>query len=329
MVDAAGVPPRKRFLAGISSKASRIPPGSISLRRASQTGEDASGRGHNDCLLSREDTDALRAFAARHDVTLGTLIQVSWAALLSRYSGQDDVLFGATRACRHSSIDGAESIVGLLINTVPMRVQLPPDLPVLQCLEKVRADWVAMRAYEHTPLRDIQAWSGFGPEKPLFENILAIEDHIPGEKLQSLGGDWQRREFQVFERSDFPLIGRAYAGSRLSLASGVRTRNPRRRRGGANARPLALPPHGTDDACGQERVVDLPLLTDAERALMHVRWNDTQRQLPAPSRLHELFEAQAARTPTAAALRLEEETVAYDDLNARANRLARYLRASA
>jgi len=283
------------------------------------------GRGHSDCVLSREDTDALRAFAARHEVTLGTLIQVSWAALLSRYSGQDDVLFGATRACRHSSIDGAESIVGLLINTVPMRVQLPPELPVLQCLEKVRADWVAMRAYEHTPLPDIQAWSGFGAERPLFENILAIEDHIPGEKLQSMGSDWQRREFQVFERGDFPLIGRAYAGSRLSLrlAYGHGTLDDdaaARMIGHWHCLLIGLMTHA------DRRVVDLPLLTDAERALMDVRWNDTQRQLPAPSCLHELFEAQVARTPTAAALRLEQETVAYDDLNARANRLASYLR---
>ncbi len=290
----------------------------------SHASEDSSGRGHTDRLLSSEDTGTLRAFAARHDVTLGTLIQVSWSVLLSRYSGQDDVLFGATRACRHSSIDGAESTVGLLINTVPMRVQLPPDLPVLQCLKNVRADWLAMRAYEHTPLRDIQAWSGFGPERPLFENILAIEDHIPGEKLQSLGGEWQRREFELFERSDYPLIGRAYAGSRLSLrlAYGHRTLDDEaaaRMLGHWRAVLIGLTTHA------EGRVVDLPLLTDAEQMLMHVRWNNTQRQLSAPSCLHELFETQAARTPAAAALRFEAETVAYEELNARANRLARYL----
>ena len=289
-----------------------------------QTCEDSLGRGLNDCLLSREDTDTLRAFAARHDVTLGTLIQASWSVLLSRYSGQDDVLFGATRACRHSSNDGAESTVGLLMNTVPMRVQLSPDLPVLQCLKNVRADWVDMRAHEHTPLRDIQAWSGFGHERPLFETILAIEDRTLGETLQSLGGDWQHREFRVFERSDYPLAGAAYAGSRLllRLAYGLRSLDD-----DAAARMLVhwrvllmgLVTHA------QRRVVDLPILTDAERAPMHVGRNNTQRQLSVPSCLHDLFEAQVTRTPAAVALRLEAETVAYDDLNARANRLARYL----
>lgn len=286
--------------------------------------EDPSGRGLNDCLLSREDTEALRAFAARQGVTVGTLIQVSWSVLLSRYSGQDDVLFGATRACRHSSIDGAESVVGLLINTVPMRVQLRPDLPVLQCLKNVRADWVAMRPYEHTPLSDIQAWSGFGPERPLVENILVIENHALGETLQSFGGDGQRREFELFERGDDPLVGLAYAGSRLllRLAYGHQTLDDdtaARMLGHWRAVLMGLMTHA------QRRVVDLPILTSAERALMDVGWNNTHRQLSVPACLHELFEAQVTRTPAAAALRLEEETVAYDDLNARANRLARYL----
>ncbi len=290
----------------------------------SQTGEDSSGRGLIDSLLSSDDTETLRAFASRHDVTLGAVLQVSWSVLLSRYSGQDDVLFGATRACRHSSVDGAESMVGLLINTVPMRVQLPPDLPVLECIKNVRADWVAIRAYEHTPLRDIQAWMGFGPERPLFENILVIEHHTLGETLQSRGPDWQRREFQLFERSDYPLAGLAYAGSRilLRLAYGHRTLDDdaaARMLGHWRAILMGLATHS------DRRVVDLPLLTRAAQAAMPAGWNNTQRQPSAPSCLHELFEAQAARTPAATALRLEEGTLSYDDLNARANRLARYL----
>ena len=289
-----------------------------------QTSEDVAGRGLNDCLISVEDTASLRAFAMCHEVTLGTLVQVSWSVLLSRYGGQDDVLFGATRACRHSSIAGAESAVGLLINTVPMRVRLPPDLRVLECLKNVRADWVAMRAHEHTPLRDIQTWCGFGPERPLFENILVIENRTLGESLQSLGGDWQRREFRLFERSDHPLVALAYAGSRLQLrlAYGRSTLDDdaaTRMLGHWRAILMGLPTHA------EERVVDLPLLPDAEPTVVPDGWNEAGKQLQTPSCLHQMFEAQAARTPAAAALRLEAEIIAYDDLNARANRLARYL----
>ncbi len=286
--------------------------------------EDASGRRLTDCFLSREETETLGGFAARHGVTLGTLIQASWSVLLSRYSGQDDVLFGATRAGRHVPVGGAESMVGLLSNTVPMRVRLTPDLPVVAWLKKLRADWVAMRPYEHTALRDIQTWSGFGPERPLFENMLVIEDHALGERLQSLGGDWRRREFRLFERGDSPLVGRAYAGSRLLLRvayahSTLDDDAASRMLGHWRAALTGLATHA------DRRVVDLPLLTDAEHAMMRVGRNNTQRPLAGPSCLHELFEAQAAKTPAATALRREDETVTYADLDARANRLARHL----
>src|SRR5690606_32806798 len=77
--------------------------------------------------LSAESTDALRLLAERNRITLNTLVQGAWALLLSRYSGQRDVVFGATRACRRSSVPDAESIVGPLLNTVPVRVDVAPE----------------------------------------------------------------------------------------------------------------------------------------------------------------------------------------------------------
>ena len=244
--------------------------------------------------------------------------------LLSRYTGQDDVLFGATRACRHSSVEGSESIVGPLINTVPMRVMLPPDLPILQCLKNVRADWVAMRAHEHTSLRDIQAWSGFGHDRPLFETILIVENHALGKVPSYLSGGPGHREFQLLEKSESPLVGLAYTESRLllRLAFGHATLgddDAARMLGHWRSILMGLVTHA------DRRVVDLPLLTHADGAMSYAYRNGTPKQSPAPSCLHEMFEAQVARTPGAPALRLEAETIVYDALNARANRLARYL----
>jgi non-ribosomal peptide synthetase component F len=79
-------------------------------------------------------------------VTLGTLIQVSWSVLLSRYSGQDDVLFGATRACRILRTTAPSPTSVLLMNTVPMRVQLPPDLPGAAVPQERPREWVDIRA---------------------------------------------------------------------------------------------------------------------------------------------------------------------------------------
>jgi len=80
--------------------------------------------------LSKQLTTTLRSLAQQHNVTPYTFVQGAWALLLSRYSGNDDVLFGATRACRYSTIEGAKSMVGLFINTLPVRVQVaPPNIP--------------------------------------------------------------------------------------------------------------------------------------------------------------------------------------------------------
>ncbi|MHC4712022.1 MAG: amino acid adenylation domain-containing protein [Planctomycetota bacterium] len=280
--------------------------------------------GLKDALLTRGDTESLRSFAAGHGVTLGTLVQASWAALLARYSGREDVVFGATRACRHSSVEGAESIIGLLINTVPMRVQLPPDMPVLDWMKTVRSDWVAMRFYEHTPLREIQAWTEFGPARPLFESILVIENYGLNEALRAQGGNWERREFHLLERGNYPLVGLAYGGSRLLLRLG---HDRGRFDDEAAARMLE---HWQTALLGlathsEKRVVDLPLLTDAERRMILVDWNRTERRHPRPLCLHQLVEEQAAKTPGKPAVLYEDEVLTYGQLNTAANRLAHHL----
>jgi hypothetical protein len=88
--------------------------------------------------------------------------------LLSHYSGQEDVVFGATRECRMSSVVGAASTVGLFINTIPFRARIPKRASVLSWLEQLRSDWMAMRPHEHTPLVDVQRWSGL-PDHPICE----------------------------------------------------------------------------------------------------------------------------------------------------------------
>ena len=86
-------------------------------------------------------------------------MQGAWAILLSRYSGKRDVIFGATRGCRRSSVAGAERIIGPLLNTVPVRVTVSPDAMLLPWLQELRAQWVALRDHEHTPLGRIREWS--------------------------------------------------------------------------------------------------------------------------------------------------------------------------
>jgi Condensation domain len=97
--------------------------------------------------LSEPLTAALTAQARRHGLTLNTVIQTAWAILLGRLTGREDVVFGVTVAGRPPEVAGIENMVGLFINTLPLRVQLPPGTALLELLRQVQAS--QSRLMEH------------------------------------------------------------------------------------------------------------------------------------------------------------------------------------
>lgn len=281
-------------------------------------------RGSLDVLLTAEATRKLASFAAANEVTVGTLLHASWAALLARYSDEEDVVFGATRACRHVPVKGVESMVGLLINTVPLRVQVAHDTPIREWLKAIRNRWVAMRPYENTALADIQAWCEFGPQKPLFESILVFEKASFSESMHTQGGSWERRKFEVFEKGTHPLLARGYGRSRLMLQLAFdrsRYDDESAARMLEHWRTLLLCIPKKSDG----RISDLSLLTDAEQKTILVDWNNTGHKYPKHLCLHQLFEAQVAKTPDSTAIFFENETLSFSELNIRANRLAHHI----
>jgi Non-ribosomal peptide synthetase modules and related proteins len=104
-------------------------------------------------------TGQLQALARGQRLTLNTLVQGAWALLLSRYSGEEDVLFGVTVSGRPAGLVGVEAMVGLFINTLPVRVQLPPQASLLPWLEQLQGQQVEREQYAYSPLAEIQGWS--------------------------------------------------------------------------------------------------------------------------------------------------------------------------
>ncbi len=308
------------FLQGFSAPT----PLPVSTHMPPAGGSDGGDRAIHEAVLSEEETSALMAFAVTHDLTLGTLLQAAWAALLGRYGGGDDVVFGATRACRHTPVPGVASMIGLLINTVPMRVRLDPDRPVLEWLREVRAAWVAIRPHEHSALNLIQGWSKIERGSPLFESMLIIEDRSHSDVAITPDGDRAHREIKLLERGNEILVGLAYGGKRLHLkVSGDRSRIDDALLGRMlrHWRTLLLSLPG-DPA---RPVADLPILDERERAdLLRAAAGNVDGQAPTLC-LHQLFEAQASRAPDQIALYVETEGISYGELDARANQLARHL----
>ncbi len=159
-------------------------------------------------------TDALRALARAHRLTLNTLVQGAWAVLLSRYSGEEDVLFGATTSGRGAELPEMEGRVGLFINTLPVRVRVRPDAPLLEWLGELQERQAAARAVEHAPLPDVQRWSELPRGTPLFEHILVFESY-PASSAATDGAGLALLGSRVAERSNYPFALLAAPGDAL------------------------------------------------------------------------------------------------------------------
>lgn len=286
--------------------------------------DETAGAGRQVRVISSARTARLRTFARAQGVTLNTVVQAAWALLLSRYSGEDDVLFGAVRACRHGSVAGAESIVGLMINTVPLRVSCPPTARVGDWLRELRVRWLEMRPHEHVSLPSLRQWSEVPPGAPLFETVLSYQEPSWDAVLRAQGGAWARREFDIFNETNQPLALDVAAGASLQLRA---TYQAARFTPAAIDRLLehlanlllALAAH-PDGA-----LVDLPMLSPLETHRLLHDWGVAPADFEDELCLHHLFERQADATPDALAVADPAHGLTYGTLNRRANALARHL----
>ncbi len=300
-------------------------PTPLHVQRVAEANPAADDYAEQQVRLSAATTAALHAFARQQRVTLNTVIQGAWAALLSRYSGETDVVFGATVAGRPATLDGVEAMVGLFINTLPARVHVPDDGALGPWLQTLQAQQAAARRYEYAPLVDVQRWSDVPQGQSLFDTLLVFENY-PGEAdVQPVDPRLSIADMVTLEKTNYPLTVIVEPGEELRLRISYR-----RQRFDDDAIPRMI---------GHLRVLlegmlaapesapgDLPLLTPAEREQILVAWNDTRTDYPRETPVHRLFEAQAAQTPDAVALSFEGTTLTYAELNRRANRLARHLR---
>lgn len=127
--------------------------------------------------LSEPDTAALQSLARQHHLTLNTLVQGVWALLLSHYSGEEDVVFGITVSGRPPQLAGSESMIGLFINTLPLRVKVLPKTPFWSWLKNIQVHNIELRQYEYSSSGQIHQWSEVPGALPLHESILVFENY--------------------------------------------------------------------------------------------------------------------------------------------------------
>jgi amino acid adenylation domain-containing protein len=276
--------------------------------------------------LSSELTERIKNFAKNNELTPNTLFQGAWALLLHHYTGDDDVVFGTIRACRHTPINGSESMVGLLINNLPMRSQVTSEQSLLSMLKELRRQQITLREYEHTSLVDIQSWSSIPPGVPLFESLITfntakkLNDHF-----RAYGGRWLHREIEFIDRPNVPINLMGFLDNELL----IRIEYNRELFAAVDIKRILM--HMTNLLESMVEKSDLPALripylSKREEQQAVVDWNDTDKNYPRKTVLHEIFEKQVDRAPDAVALVFKDAELTYRELDNRANQVGRRLR---
>ncbi len=275
--------------------------------------------------LSPEVSERLRTLAQQHHVTPNTFVQGAWAILLSRYSGEAQVLFGVTVAGRPTDLPGVEDIVGLFINTLPLRVTLSPDLPVMTWLQHLLAENYRIRQYEYAPLVRIQQWSEVPSGQALFRSLLVFENAPKDARLGEERDDRSLSYDQDRVHTNYPMTVVGYPGESM----GVRLSYDRRLFERADVSRMLdhLKRLLTAMAASPEASIqDLPMMDEAERHRLLVEWNGRDRSEPAAADFPTRFETQVRRTSEAVAVECGDDRLTYDELNRSANRIAHGLR---
>jgi amino acid adenylation domain-containing protein len=284
---------------------------------------------HQPLQLAAELTEALKELSRREGVTLFMTVLAGWQLLLSRYSGQADVVVGTAIAGRNRA--ETEALIGFFVNTLVLRTDLSGDPSFVGLLGRVRE--VALGAYAHQDVPFEKLVEELQPERdlsrsPLFQVLLLLQNapqtatQLRGLELSAVGGAGAGEATTVkydltleLTETGGGLVGTLGYNVELFQAETI----------SRMVRHLELLLE-TVVQQPEQRLSELELVSAGEREQLLVQWNETAAEYAAEQCIHELFEAQVARTPEAMAVVYEGEQVSYRELNERANQLAHYLK---
>ncbi|CAJ3173959.1 syringomycin synthetase [Burkholderia pseudomallei] len=270
-------------------------------------------------------SERVKRLSQRHGVTPYMTLLSSWAAVLSRLSGQEEVVIGSPVAGRNRT--EVEALIGFFVNTLALRLDLSSEPTVGELLKRTKAQVLSAQAHQDLPFD--QVVERVKPPRstahpPLFQvmfvwqNMPAGELTIPGLTIRAVETPLQTAQFELtlsLREAGDDIVGHLNYASALFDESTVRRYVTywRRLLEGMTAGPANV------------SVARLPLLDEAERKQVVYAWNATERDYPIEQCIHQLFEAQVDRKPEAIALTFDGRRLSYAELNARANRLAHYL----
>ncbi|MDM5301989.1 non-ribosomal peptide synthase/polyketide synthase [Bacillus subtilis] len=279
------------------------------------------------CELDQEQTKQLQQIANQHQVTLNSLIQTLWGILLQKYSGSQDVVFGNVVSGRPAEIPGVEWMIGLFINTIPVRIRCDEDSSFADTMQMVQQNALASQAYDTFPLYEIQAQTE--QKQNLIDHIMIFENYPIGQQVEEASRydtELNVMNFHMQEHSHYDLNVVVIPGKQLAVHFGFNENEYEKSE--------------VEQICGHfeqlmqqvlkqpsVKIEELELLTQREKEDLLSHFQSVGKKYQHEQTIHEWFEEQAHRTPDHTAVVFEGNQLSSGELNRRANQLARTLQA--
>lgn len=298
------------------------------LPRKPETGNRAKYKlARYDLSFDEAVTTALNAVVKMNEVTASIVVQTLWGILLHRYNHTRDAVFGAVVSGRPSEIDGIESMVGLFINTVPVRIKNPGGFTFSRLLREVQREAIFLKSYEYLSLAEVQKLSALG--RNLINHILIFENYPVRdeagkiENKKNMPFNIDRVEIREQTNYDFNL----YVAPGRCLSCGFNFNSEVYDHGGVKRiaghfRNIVHQVVGDADI----EVDNIEIIGAEEKNYILTEFNDTAEAYPEEKTIHEWFERQVEKTPDSMALTLVERQLTYRLLDSRADSLAFGLR---
>jgi amino acid adenylation domain-containing protein/non-ribosomal peptide synthase protein (TIGR01720 family) len=290
------------------------------LAGSERTPGAASGRQeHSKRRLPEAAVASLTALARARQITVGTLAQAAFVLLLGHYSGKDDIVFGVTVSGRPPELADVDTMVGMFINTLPFRVDVHPAQALSPWLCGLQERLIEMRQFEHSPLVQVQGWSDVPRGLPLFDTYMVFQNYPVERVLDRRDRPLRVEDAEWLTKASYPLIFESSTSLNLDVFYDTERFESvviARLLGHLEALLTGFTAHP------EGRLIDVPLLTEAEVSQLRVEWRGAVLPGGGEDCLHELCAAQTARASAAIAVEASGEHLTCRELDARATRLA-------
>jgi len=273
--------------------------------------------------LTESITQRLESFAREQRITLSTLLQAAWAILLGRYSGNDDIVFGSTISGRPADLPGAEEIIGLFINSLPVRAKLTSTVEEL--LRAIQGQSLKIQEYGYSFLPDVKACTEVPHTKSLFDSIVVFENYPLNSLLLPSDNSPSMSDIRTLNRTNFDITLLLLPGDRVELSLAYAADRFK-----DETIPRILD-HLTNILLAMVEDPSRPaaqveIMGSEEKKNVLQGFNVTTLPYPRESALVELFESRVDEMGSRDAVVFENKVLGYDELNAQANMLAHCLR---